>query len=122
MRESKKSEGGAFKAPPPDRIGLKGFCTLKSIFFLSIFLYNLNLNICKCTLKKKKKNFKTIIFLLFFFSILKIFLKILFTRLKMSYILPLCNMTCLNLVCFGGISFTPETLNFGTFGGVEHPL
>ena len=24
MRESKKSEGGAFKAPPPDRIGLNG--------------------------------------------------------------------------------------------------
>ena len=36
-------------------------------------------------------------------------------------ILPVCNITCMpkSLSVFA-VSFTPETLNFGTFGGVAH--
>ena len=37
------------------------------------------------------------------------------------FYIPVCNMTCLNLSKFFAVSFTPETLNFETFGGVAHP-
>ena len=41
---------------------------------------------------------------------------------KGHYILPVCNMTCLNLFLVFAVSFTPEMPNFGTFGGVAQPL
>ena len=41
---------------------------------------------------------------------------------KRHYILPVRNMTCLNLCMFLRYPFTPETSNFGTFGRVAHPL
>ena len=41
---------------------------------------------------------------------------------KRYYILPLCNMTCLNLLLVFAVSFTPEMPNFGTFGRIAHPL
>ena len=37
----------------------------------------------------------------------------------MYYILPVCNITCLNFLLVFAVSFTPETPNFGTFGILE---
>ena len=45
MRESKKSEGGGFKAPRPDRIGLRYPTTKKyvvSVLYTSRYCRNLN--------------------------------------------------------------------------------
>ena len=42
------------------------------------------------------------------------------TNGKTHYILHVCNMPKFVLVF--AVSLTPETPNFGTFGGVAHPL
>ena len=41
------------------------------------------------------------------------------TNGKRHYILPVCNMTPQSLLVFA-VPLTPETPNFGKFGGVAH--